>query len=470
ASAQTTATATTGTATPVTGTTATLTTVPATSTLTSPTIIVNQAGGANIVGGVMVNVDGVLSHQDEQDRAKVLEARRKALAAVPGDMNQPTQLRMISLKKLEATIEQYAKDKQPLPDDVKYLAGLERVQYVFVYPEQHDVVLAGPAGGWKLNENGDVVGSTTGRPVLQLDDLLVALRYADAARNGGISCSIDPTPGGLQRLQMFLDQHRGPVGQDPKPILEAIQQSLGPQRVTVNGVPNDSRFASVLVAADFQMKRIGMGFEPSLVKGLPSYLEMVPTNSKVANALPRWWMAPKYDPLATDGQGLAWEIKGPGVMCMAEEDFFNSLGQREKTVKANPTSQKWADLMTEHFGDLEQKYSIFGDLHNCIDLAVVGALIVKENLLEKADLQLPFLTDPRTLGTSRYYAPEHVDSKASYLRKGGSYVISASGGVNFQPWDIVQKTTTSASLDPTRTEAEKARTSRWWWNGSPSKG
>ena len=28
---------------------------------------------------------------------------------------------------------------------MRYLAGLQHIQYVFVYPDQHDIVLAGPA-------------------------------------------------------------------------------------------------------------------------------------------------------------------------------------------------------------------------------------------------------------------------------------------------------------------------------------
>ena len=64
------------------------------------------------------------------------------------------------------------------PTPIKYLAGLQRIHYVFVYPEQKDIVLVGPGEGWKVDAKGNVVGITTGRPVMLLDDLLVALRTA----------------------------------------------------------------------------------------------------------------------------------------------------------------------------------------------------------------------------------------------------------------------------------------------------
>ena len=44
----------------------------------------------------------------------------------------------------------------------------------------------------------------TGRPLLLLEDLIVALRAIDGARMGGMRCSIDPTPEGVARLQKVL--------------------------------------------------------------------------------------------------------------------------------------------------------------------------------------------------------------------------------------------------------------------------
>ena len=50
------------------------------------------------------------------------------------------------------------------------------MKYVLVYPEEHDVVLAGPAEGWRVDSLGNVVGAASGQPVLLLDDLMAALR------------------------------------------------------------------------------------------------------------------------------------------------------------------------------------------------------------------------------------------------------------------------------------------------------
>ena len=151
--------------------------------------------------------------------------------------------------------------------------GLQRVKYVLVYPEQQDIVLAGPAEGWRVDSLGSVVGATSGRPVLTLDDLMVALRVAESSNRSGISCSIDPTPEGLQRMQQL--RRHSVQQQGPQVAGRQMEEAVGPQTITVTGVPATSHFARVIVAADFRMKRLAMDFEPAPVDGMPSFLDMV---------------------------------------------------------------------------------------------------------------------------------------------------------------------------------------------------
>ena len=64
-------------------------------------------------------------------------------------------MRKISLRRLEAAIDKCVKNSQPLPDTIMYLAGLQHIRYVFVYPEQKDIVLVGPGEGWKVDALGE---------------------------------------------------------------------------------------------------------------------------------------------------------------------------------------------------------------------------------------------------------------------------------------------------------------------------
>ena len=95
-------------------------------------------------------------------------------------------------------------------------------------------MLAGPAEGWRVDDHGNVVGQTSGQPLLQLDDLLVALRTAKAAASDrGISCSIDPTDRRPAKTQPLL---QCPHSQRST-LVRRLEQALGPQQITVTGVP-----------------------------------------------------------------------------------------------------------------------------------------------------------------------------------------------------------------------------------------
>jgi hypothetical protein len=296
---------------------------------------------------------------------------------------------------------------------------------------------------------------------LRLEDLLVALRSADQARNGGISCSIDPTAEGMKRLKDYFGQKRT-IG-DPDRTTGEIEAALGQQTISVGGVPGSSHFALVMVAADHQMKRLAMNFEPVPVKGLPSYLSMLAPSKTIQT--PRWWLAANYEPLLKDEEGLAWQLRGTGVKCLTEEDHFNQNGGREHTGKASPLAQKWAEMMTEKFDELSAKDTIFGSLRNCMDLAVVASLIMQEHLADKVDCRLDLLMNAKQLPIEEYQVPKQVGSQASLVKKGHNYIISASGGVLFQPWAVIRDSKVDSSTTAARGKVvETVKATTWWWN------
>lgn len=411
------------------------------------------------IGGVSVNVDGVINNVDPRSRKELADLRRRALDRIPTEMSATTELRMISLRQLDETLGQLIKQKKPVPDELRYLAGLQRVQYIFVDPDNRDIVIAGPAEGWKVNDQDAVVGVTTGRPVLRLEDLIVAMRTANEARNGGITCSIDPTEEGIARLHQYMSNKKT-IG-DPNTTLREFENVLGPQTISVTGVPGSSRFAHVLVAADYRMKRIAMKLEQSPVKGLPSFVDMAAPGG---SNFPRWWLAPNYEALAKDPEGLAWEIRGIGVKCQTAEATFNQAGQRTNIAQANPVAEKWASLMTARYEELAARETVFAELRNCIDLAVVSALILKEDLCGRAGCELPALLNEERAPLSEYRVPKQVSSQASAVKKGRNWVITASGGVMIQPWEIIQTAQPSDQIASTRSKAVSSRKTSWWWN------
>ncbi len=93
------------------------------------------------------------------------------------DVRRSSPLRMISLTRLEKQIELNAALGLGPDEAMKYLAGLRRIQYVFVYPETGDLVIAGPAGDWTTGPENRIISIDTGDPVVRLDDLVVVFRH-----------------------------------------------------------------------------------------------------------------------------------------------------------------------------------------------------------------------------------------------------------------------------------------------------
>ena len=106
--------------------------------------------GVNMVGGVFIDANGAIKDVRPQIRQGLAGTRQQLDAEVPADLPAGVQLRKISLRALQDALRQVANKPEKLPAAVRYLSGLQRVQYVFVYPEKKDIVLAGPGEAWRL--------------------------------------------------------------------------------------------------------------------------------------------------------------------------------------------------------------------------------------------------------------------------------------------------------------------------------
>jgi hypothetical protein len=210
--------------------------------------------GRGSVGGISIDADGIVTTLAPKASESLAAERRQLLSASPIAGREKSGLRKVSLARLCERLKQ-ALNQENAPKaeaelvDLLLLGGLERITHVLVDPERKDIVLAGPADRGIVDGQGNVVAAGSGRPLMRLEDLVIAMASIDRARDGGIRCSIDPTPDGLAKLQAFLAGQRT-IGPDPDAILRSMEQALGMQTVSVGGVPSDSRFAQVLVAAD----------------------------------------------------------------------------------------------------------------------------------------------------------------------------------------------------------------------------
>ena len=416
----------------------------------------------NAVGGIRVDANGVVSNTEVREIQQYRKEMQDSVDQAPGELVAPVELRKISLRTLENALANSLKGNySDIPDDVRFLAGIQRIQYVFVYPEENDIVIAGPGEGWRVDDAGNVVGVTTGRPVLRIDDLAMAFRTVQSGRQEGISCSIEPTEEGRRNFNTFMSRQKtfNPA------VIKGVAEALGPQQVLLTGVPKDSRFARIMVAADVQMKRIAMQLEKSPVAGLPSYLDLINTaRAANSNGTPRWWMACNYEPIGRSADGLAFEIRGPGVKALTEDDFVAADGKVERTGKGNPLAERWAALMTEHYDELCGKQPVFGELRNIMDMSVVAALITRERMLEQAKLSVPLLAGAQSdLQFPVWNTPKAIATQTSFVKVGRQYVITASGGVQIESWDIASNVTADEKIGEVRQQAVPTE-KRLWWN------
>src|SRR5262249_4118756 len=157
-----------------------------------------------------------------------------------------------------------------------------------------------------------------------------------------ISCSIDPTPAGVKQFARFMHGNR--LSPSPQ-LLERMEQAVGPQTITLSGVAADSHFAQVLVAADWQMKQLGIGLGTSPLEGLPSYLELLSgrRGSAKRNTPPRWWIAYGKQPVERDADGLGWRISRPGIQVCTAAGRLGVDGRIATQVESDPAAKKWAE-------------------------------------------------------------------------------------------------------------------------------
>ncbi|MGV3483964.1 MAG: DUF1598 domain-containing protein [Planctomycetaceae bacterium] len=420
-------------------------------------------GSQRAVGGVVVDTNGVIRSATVDERSKTLAAMRQSVRAAAGELAEPSELRMISLAKLQAALVEAEASGQPLPDEMRYLAGLQRVEYLFVYPEQNDIVIAGPAEPWVVRDDASVVGVRSGRPVVTLDDLVIAFRSVENARQEGITCSIEPTPEGSQRLQQLFQRITLRPGQDPRGFEPAMREAFGPQLIKLTGVPKDSHYARTLVAADYQMKRIAMALENSPIEGLPSYLAISQAKRHTAGSNPRWWMACHYDAMSRTEDKLAWKLAGQGVKTLTETDAIGKDGAVIQTNKVDPLAKKWADMMTAQYEPLSGAQAVFGELRNCMDLSVMATLVVQERLAELAGCDLSHLMG--SVDVEKYQIPQTVDPQCSFVRGRSGWIVTASGGVDVNAFEVVEQQVTTPELADVRNRRAAAVAATWWWNG-----
>ncbi len=459
------------------------------STVSTETWAENGGGEAEIrpfPGGVLVDAAGTLrlkSRDATAGGAKDLIAKRgiaprKNNVAQPGASRTSSALRYVSLPRLEREIARRQAARKPLDVEMLTLAGLQRVQYVFVYPESGDLVLAGPAGDWRVDADGRIVSSQRGEAIVRLDDLMVLLRRGEASADSHFGCSINPRQEALAKTQAFLasSSQRPLQPGERKRWLANLRDTVGLQDIEVFGIDPASRVAGVLVEADYHMKLIGMGLADG-VDGVQSYLDSLGEAASAAgNSAPpmsvlRWWFALDYDSIRTSPDADAFELVGQGVRVLSENELLAEQGKRVHTGQSDPLNRQFAEDFTANFAELAAKYPVYSELRNVFDLAMAVALIQSNGLTERVNWQPSVLVQAEQLRLPQLAVPRKVETVVNHRVVNRRQIIAGvSGGVMVAPGDVigtVRSYDDDGSLARSRQEAPgEMAEGAWWWDAT----
>jgi hypothetical protein len=432
----------------------------------------NQQNNTSNQSGVAIDAEGVLRVKTFGDPGGQL--RRDRIAAAKSTLG-PTlasfsKMRKISLNRLEQAILDH---QNTLTDEMRYLAGLQRVHYVFYYPESKDIVLAGPAEGWAPDASGRVVGISTGRPVVQLQDLVVALRAFPPSgdKTALIGCSIDPTQEGQVAMQQFIRSVHltgPPSGDQVRSIAEGVRSSLGLQVVTVNGVSPKSHYAQVLVEADYRMKLIGIGLETPPIR-MVSYADRA-GRSDSHNAMQRWYFVPDYQCVRQSDDAMAMELVGDGVKLVGEDEVVMANGQRRAaTGRKSKASQAFTSTFTKKYPELAERSPVYAELRNLVDLAIAAAFIQEKDYYDKAGWKMPFFGNEQEFPVEVYSIPKTVESAVNALWKGQTLLTPIGGGVTIEATEALKSDNVLSDQKGTLAKAREAvklklAKGQWWWD------
>ncbi|MDX1964596.1 MAG: DUF1598 domain-containing protein [Pirellulales bacterium] len=434
-------------------------------------------GGPSLTGaGVVVDADGVLRMQQNPDKTGTLTRQRMqaAKAALDPKVAKKSPLRKISLNRLEAALKARLDNGQKPTEDMQFLAGLTRVQYVFFIPETNDVILAGPAEGYVTNLVGRTQGLESGRPVLQLEDLVVALRAFFNDHNNPaplIGCSIDPTKEGLANMQAFLRN----MGSRATPnqtqfITNGLKESLGLQVVKLVGIPAKSHFAQVLVEADYRMKLLGIGLEPIPVKGMQSYAARANPAAISKNALARWYFVPDYQCVKVAEDDLAMELVGDGVKLVGADELVQADGTRAKSAAVDLASKGFTTDFTKNYAKIANQISVYWQMRNLIDLTVAVAFIKDRGYAEKAGWNMSTFLSEKDYSVETQNVPAQVETAVAAFWKGNRLVTPIGGGVHIEPAEAIKSANMQNDKDGTVAKARESinvkdlPADQWWWD------
>lgn len=385
--------------------------------------------------GVYIDPQGVLATKKLADGGKLRDLLKLAARRAPDESS----LVYISLPRLFAAARAELDAGRAIPDDLRYLSGLVKLQYVLLDEAGNDLVIAGRAEPYDPAMPGRPLGLHTGRPVLQLDDLVVALRTCGPGRaDHSFGCTIHLSAQQMQAVVDELNRQSIVVKTEPsrrREVADKLADAAGLQQVGLYSLTPDSRLAFTCVEADYLLKRLALGLDRSPVPQVASYI--VTQKSADVNGN-RFWFEAMYEPLLVAADGSAYAIRGQSLQIRTRKRFNDKADHDETNV--DPGAKLFADQATKHFDKLARHIPAFGDLANLCDLGLLAALIARDDLHRKANWNLDWILDSAGYSVTKVPVPATARTLVNYNQRDQTLLFAA-GGVKLTPAPFLDKRT-----------------------------
>ena len=392
--------------------------------------------------------------------------------AAMGDWKQSAKFRCVSLRSLASEVVRRRLVNQPLDDSLRNLAGLSRIQYVWVDPNSRDVVLVGPVNGIERKQ-GWYRDRVTGETTARLDYLAATMQ--SVLSNTPFGCTIDPTNEGLAASAKVADEFRQgklPVGK----IADALSSAVGKQRVAVFGTAGDTPLGHLLVEVDRHMKMLALGMQ-KMPEGVPNYLDVITDHARDGvpdGKLLRLWFTGSPVSVRTDSEQHVFEFAGRPMKLACESQLPRDDGMRAVA----PDDVRLVDFtnqFNQHLSQIIGEYPAYGAVQSVFNVAAVAETMRRTEAKEwLAELLGPLMLDG--LDQSIYRTPRWVDTIATTHRFnfGGKRhtVVVASGGVQVDTRETLPTQFVSypslrsapAKFARPSSENDAAQPIVWWWN------
>jgi len=231
-----------------------------------------------------------------------------------------------------------------------------------------------------------------GRPPLYADDLVVALRNAMrfyARREGNTTyysfpgCTIDPDPQTMQRLDAIGARIQASSREGVEKELKQWNRTcVEPQNVGVMGVPFDTRFARVMVEADYDMKRIVDASDTLNLPGFQSLIDMKLAKvrqallqnkpAQISTGMNRFWFYPGPNRYEV-GDDLVMLSRSP--VYLGTKRMGASGGELLYSTSADPMAEVFTDGFSKLYRQVAEVRPIYQELENLYRFVAVAQMM-----------------------------------------------------------------------------------------------